>query len=127
MYVLERDSEIVGFYSLIRLDSLEIELDDFFVAAPWIGSGFGKLLWSDATRRSIDLRHQQLRIVADPNAEGFYIKRGATRVGQKISRMDPNRIPPVLVYDLSKYVDCLEDRPEQIIREVVGPEDSHLI
>jgi hypothetical protein len=48
-------------------------------------------------------------------------------VGQKISRMDPNRIPPVLVYDLSKYVDCLEDRPEQIIREVVGPEDSHLI
>jgi hypothetical protein len=44
MYVLERDTESVGFYSLIRLDSLEIELDDFFVAAPWIGSGFGKLL-----------------------------------------------------------------------------------
>jgi Acetyltransferase (GNAT) domain len=100
MYVLEMQNLIVGFYSLIRHNIVEIELDDFFVDMPLIGKGFGKMLWLDATRRSIELGHQQLRIIADPNAESFYLKQGATRLSENISRMDPNRILPVLVYDL---------------------------
>ncbi len=68
----------------------------------YIGRGLGKKLWTDAVARSRALGHHTLTLIADPNAEGFYRKQGAIRVGEIVSAAEATRILPKLKYDLLK-------------------------
>ncbi|NIR44859.1 MAG: GNAT family N-acetyltransferase [Gemmatimonadetes bacterium] len=97
VYVLENGGRIVGFYSLVPWKS-EIELCHFFVDPPAIGRGVGRQLWDDAVERARARGHRRFLIQSDPNAEGFYRKLGAERIGLVPSQARPGRDLPLLVY-----------------------------
>ena len=78
----------------------DIELSHFFVDPPSIGRGVGRVLWDDAVRRAEARGHARLVIQSDPNAEGFYRKLGAERIGVVPSQARPGRNLPLLVYEL---------------------------
>ena len=98
VYVLEQDSQLIGYCALIPpVDSADaIELHDLFVEPRFIGQGHEKQLWDYAIQMARSLGFARLILTADPNAEAFYVRQGATRVGAKPSTIDPARTLPVL-------------------------------
>ncbi len=98
--LLENGSHIAGFYSLVPWNA-DIELGHFFVDPPAMGRGVGRTLWHDAVERAAELGHTRLLVQSDPNAEDFYLKLGAERIGEVPSRVRAGRRLPLLVYPLT--------------------------
>jgi GNAT superfamily N-acetyltransferase len=97
-FVAEEGDQILGFYALIiRKD--KTELDHLWVAPKHIGSGVGKELFLHAMQCAATRNVSELEILADPNAEGFYRKMGAHRVGETVSEIDgePRTLPRLTV------------------------------
>ena len=78
--VAERGDALLGFYRLAG-EAPIAELADLFVDPNAIGHGVGATLLADAVNRARALGISHLVIDADPNAEGFYARMGARRVG----------------------------------------------
>lgn len=94
VFVAESDGKIVGFYSLvIRKD--KAELDHLWVMPEYIGTGVGKALFFHAMQDAAGRQISDVQISADPNAEGFYTKMGAYRIGETVSEIDgqPRSLP----------------------------------
>jgi GNAT superfamily N-acetyltransferase len=72
------------------------ELLMLFVDPPAMGRGVGRSLLADAVRAAARRGWSSLRIESDPQAEGFYLARGATRVGTVRSGSVAGRVLPVL-------------------------------
>ncbi len=70
-----------------------------WVAPERVGGG-GAALFAHAVETARAEGASQLRISSDPNAEGFYVKMGARRVGEVPSR-PPGRMLPLLVFRLA--------------------------
>ena len=98
VFCVLRDGWIVGFYGLSR-DGPAFELEHLWVDPDDIGSGFGARLFRDAVERIRAAGGTVLRIVSDPNAEGFYRRMGARRVGEAAAT-PAGRMLPVLVLDV---------------------------
>lgn len=98
VFLAEKDDQILGFYALI-IRQEKAELDHLWVAPEYIGSGVGKELFihamQSATRRNVS----EIEILSDPNAEGFYRKMGAHRIGETASEIDgqPRSLPRLTV------------------------------
>jgi GNAT superfamily N-acetyltransferase len=99
VFVAEDDGQIAGFYALIiRQD--KAELDHMWVAPAYIGSGVGKELFIHAMQNAAGNNLHEVTISSDPNAEGFYRKMGAHRVGETLSEVDgQSRSLPRLTID----------------------------
>jgi N-acetylglutamate synthase-like GNAT family acetyltransferase len=98
VYVLASDDEVRGFYALVvRKDKAELE--HLWVAPKHIGTGVGKELFLHAMQRAAGRDISEVEISADPNAEGFYKKMGAHRIGDIQADMDdkPRTIPRLAV------------------------------
>jgi len=93
--VAERAGTLVGYYRL-EGDPPAGELADLFVDPPAIGQGIGGRLLADALERARSLKFELLKIDADPNAEAFYVRAGATRVGTVPSESITGRLLPRL-------------------------------
>jgi len=106
VHVIERDGCVAGFYSLAEWNS-DVELHHFFVDPPLIGKGAGRLLWDDAVERAVALGYGRLLIQSDPNAEGFYLKLGAERIGDVPSQAVAGRLLPLLLFPLQDGRDSL--------------------
>jgi hypothetical protein len=66
-----------------------------------MGQGIGRSLFLHAVDRAKHLGFKKLEIESDPNAEGFYLRMGARRVGLNASEVAGHRRElPVLVYEL---------------------------
>jgi GNAT superfamily N-acetyltransferase len=89
---------IVGFYALV-FAAADCELEHFWVAPSRIGSGIGRRLFAHALDRCRALGAPRLWINADPNAERFYTRVGARRVGE-VPSTPAGRILPRLVLDV---------------------------
>jgi hypothetical protein len=61
-----------------------------------IGTGLGRLMWRDAMAVAAAAGFEYLEIAAEPNAEGFYRKMGAERVGETPSGSIPGRVLPLM-------------------------------
>ncbi|MGI9068660.1 MAG: GNAT family N-acetyltransferase [Pyrinomonadaceae bacterium] len=98
VFLAEKDDQILGFYALI-IRQEKAELDHMWIAPEHIGSGVGKQLFlhalKNASRRSVS----EIEILSDPNAEGFYRKMGAHRIGETVSETDgqPRPLPRLTV------------------------------
>jgi len=101
VYILEEDGERLGFCSLIPTGRETIEMEDLFVEPSHIGKGCGKTLWDYAVNLAGELGFMTLTLTADPNAEAFYLRRGAVRVGERVSPNVPDRKLPMMKYELS--------------------------
>ena len=62
-----------------------------------IGRGAGRRLFEHALHTASELGFRALTIEADPNAEGFYLAMGATRLGER--RSPSGRSLPLLVVE----------------------------
>jgi GNAT superfamily N-acetyltransferase len=95
VFVCELDSRLAGFYSLEDASDSTIELGHLFVDPNFMGLGIGLKLVEHASRRACELGFDKLVIQGDPNAEGFYLRCGAVRIGERESASIPNRMLPV--------------------------------
>jgi len=98
VFVAESDGQIVGFYSLVdRRD--KAELDHMWVSPEHMGTGVGKELFIHAMQHAAGRNISEVEIVSDPNAEGFYSKMGAYRIGETVSEVDgqPRSLPMMTV------------------------------
>ncbi len=94
VYLLENDGEVRGFYALV-VRNHKAELEHLWVAPKHIGTGVGKELFLHAMKRAAGGDISEVQITADPNAEGFYQKMGAHRIGDVRADMDnkPRTVP----------------------------------
>ncbi len=99
VFLLEDADTIIGFYSLYDKGNKTVELEHFFVAPEKVGQGYGQKLWQHALATARSAGFHKVMIAADPNAEGFYRKMGALRVGEVpsiVAKVLPGRVLPLL-------------------------------
>jgi GNAT superfamily N-acetyltransferase len=99
-------ARIAGFARISRGTGAHLDhptpakLNDLWVEPTAIGTGVGRALFDAAREVARTLPADQLLIVADPNAEGFYLRMGARRIGEEVSEVVDGRRLPILLIDL---------------------------
>jgi len=96
--VAERDGSPIGFYGFSRRDGT-VFLEDMWLVPALIGTGLGRRLWEHAVATARTEGYASFAIESDPYAEGFYLRCGATRIGEIVSSATGRRLP-LLRYDL---------------------------
>lgn len=76
------------------------ELGMLFVDPAAIGRGVGSALFTHLAATANKLGFHRLTIASDPNAEPFYLARGAVRIGTVPSGSIPGRVLPLLALAL---------------------------
>jgi GNAT superfamily N-acetyltransferase len=94
-HVAEDGGTVVGFFTVTGAPP-EGELDCLYVDPSAIGRGVGRALLDAAIALARGEGFCALAIHADPHAEEFYLRRGATRVGEVPSCSIPGRMLPLL-------------------------------
>ena len=94
VFHLDKEGKIVAFYSLSETDGV-FDIEHMWVLPEYIGKGLGKMLFEHTKETVMKNGGKKIRVESDPNAEGFYIKMGMHRTGEKESSI-PDRILPVL-------------------------------
>jgi GNAT superfamily N-acetyltransferase len=102
VYAAVSGGEPFGFYALAGTGS-ELELEHLWVLPAWIGAGAGRLLFEHAMEAAASRGAKHVEIEADPNAEGFYLRMGARRVGENVYDIEgQRRVLPLLKVKLSR-------------------------
>ncbi len=100
VYAVFGEGEPVGFYALVE-EGPKMELEHLWVLPERMGLGLGRALFDHAVRRAAGLGAEVLGIEADPNAEGFYRRMGARRVGEIVYNLDGReRVLPLLAVEI---------------------------
>jgi len=100
-FVAISHGHIVGFAGLLQTDDPHTgELYYLFITPECIGFGYGKNLWDRCLEECKNLKWTSLVIHSDPNAEAFYKKLGAVRIGEKPYPSIPGRMSPLLKYEI---------------------------
>ncbi len=100
VYAVFGESQPVGFYALVG-EGTNMELEHLWVLPERMGLGLGRALFDHAVRRVAGLGAEVLGIEADPNAEGFYRRMGARRVGEIVYNLDSReRVLPLLAVEI---------------------------
>lgn len=100
-FVKELDGTIVGFYTVSRCGTGQVELDYLFVE-PWaLRRGHGRDLIEHAKQRARAGGDGVMFVQGDPHAEAFYLTAGARRVGVRASRSIPGRVLPLYEIELT--------------------------
>lgn len=110
------EEQIAGVYCITATPSSSGEFDGelsyLWVHPRRIRTGVGSLLWHDAMRRAADRGMRRLSVDADPNAEGFYLKKGAEKYGEVPSKSIAGRMLPLLRVDVEAVL-ALQAEPGQ--------------
>ena len=94
------EDKILGFYALVAEDET-MTLEHLWVSPEHIGTGIGRELFAHAVDKAISLNAKSIDIASDPNAEEFYRKMGAKRIGEIVTQAeDTERRLPHLRVDL---------------------------
>lgn len=98
VFVAVESDRLIGFYALVISEG-KTELDHLWIWPERIGKGVGSRLLGHAIDRAAALNIATIEIVADPNAEGFYLKAGARRIGEVISIIEgqERRLPRLAI------------------------------
>ena len=101
-YVAMVDNHLAGFYAFEHTRG-KLELSQMWVLPEAMGRGVGRALFRHAVKRARALGFHALEIESDPNAEGFYLRLGARRVGSNFREVEKvRRELPVLIYDFNE-------------------------
>lgn len=100
VYVALAGHEIAGCCALVLRDS-QAELEHLWIRPAHMGNGVGRALFQRIVARAAQLNIAGLEISSDPNAEGFYQRMGAKRIGEIQSEIDGHsRALPRMSIDL---------------------------
>jgi ribosomal protein S18 acetylase RimI-like enzyme len=80
VHVARVGGRIAGFYAL-HGGGRTLSLEHLWVGPEDIGRGVGRALLLHALKHAADRGAKNVEIESDPNAEGFYLRLGARRVG----------------------------------------------
>ena len=97
--VLETDEKVIGTAQVSR-EVGDWHLQLMFVDPSCQGMGAGRRLIDWATTEAHRQGASELHIEADPNAEAFYLRSGAHRVGAAPSGSIPGRMIPLMILPL---------------------------
>lgn len=107
VWVYETSREILAYYSLVTLkEELKVGgialerghwLEHMFVRPTYIGFGIGSGLFVHLRDRCIKKKINELSILADPNAKGFYQKMGCDYVQDFPSTITGRTIPHLIL------------------------------
>lgn len=67
-----------------------------FIDPGYIGKSIGRLSWFDLIDKAKELNVNEFTLDSDPNAEGFYLKMGAKKIGYTPSTVFPDRNLPLM-------------------------------
>jgi GNAT superfamily N-acetyltransferase len=96
-----RDGRMIAFHALLETAET-LRLEHLWVLPEQMGQGVGRILFAQATARATVRGASRLTIEADPNAEPFYRRMGAVRIGVVASEIDGQRRElPLLAFDLT--------------------------
>jgi|ERR1051325_1662472 GNAT superfamily N-acetyltransferase len=73
--------EIVGCCALV-VNHSSAEIEHMWIKPEHMGLGVGRTLFEKVRDRAIERNFTALELSADPNAEGFYERMGAVRIGE---------------------------------------------
>jgi GNAT superfamily N-acetyltransferase len=109
--VAEEEGQAIGVAGLEIADGGNLEVSVFFVAPERIGSGLGRSFFEALAAKARELMHETspqaaLTILSDPNAEAFYLRMGARRIGEEVAVT--GRTLPLLSYRLRADVDATQ-------------------
>jgi N-acetylglutamate synthase-like GNAT family acetyltransferase len=95
VFVAMADEQVAGCCALVMTGSLA-EIEHMWMRPEHMGTGLGRALFEHAKRRALECGASVLELSADPNAEGFYARMGAKRVGDIPAAMngEQHRILP---------------------------------
>lgn len=93
--VADQGGQVAGFF-VIDGQPPAGELSHMWVRPGEIRTGVGRAMWQDAMARAAAAGFEYLDIEAEPNAEGFYRKMGAERIGETPSGSLPGRMLPLM-------------------------------
>jgi predicted N-acetyltransferase YhbS len=98
-----KPGEVVGvvIVSTTMLQGIAL-LHGLYVDPPFWRRGVGRVLFEAAIARTKALKAGVLVIYAEPSAEGFYKRMGATRVGEGTFYFSPEIVLPQLLYILPR-------------------------
>ncbi|WP_039917850.1 GNAT family N-acetyltransferase [Cellvibrio mixtus] len=85
------DKEVIGFFALVKGDN--DELDHFWLLPKVIGKGYGNLVFDQILSECNALGISHFYIISDPDAEGFYLKKGALKIGEVYSEPQKRMLP----------------------------------
>ena len=101
-YSAIEEGRALGFYVLTTEDD-GMHLDHLWILPDAMGRGIGRALFGHAVEETRKLGHRTLQIEADPNAEGFYARMGARRVGEAVTEIDGQRRElPLFRYEVDR-------------------------
>jgi len=98
VFVAVVDGEIGGCCALVLSGSL-VELEHMWIDPGQMGRGVGRALFEHIKQRARVLGLTELELSADPNAEGFYLRMHAERIGEVPADIDgqPRVLPRMRV------------------------------
>jgi GNAT superfamily N-acetyltransferase len=100
VYIVGKRSQRLGFHALVTRGE-ELHLEHLWVLPEHIGLGLGQRLFQHAVDLATSRRALRIHIESDPNAEGFYRRMGARKVGEAVSEIDGQiRMLPLLVFEI---------------------------
>jgi len=101
IFVVIVNEEIAGCCALVMTNRLA-EIEHMWIRPEHMGSGVGRALFEHARRRAEERGAGVLELSADPNAEGFYARMGAKRIGDVPAGMngEEDRVLPRMRIDL---------------------------
>jgi GNAT superfamily N-acetyltransferase len=86
-FIAIEEERAAGFYVLTSEDDGQ-HLDHLWIVPHAMGHGIGRALFEHAVEQAKNLRADSIKIESDPNAEGFYKRMGAKRVGTSVSHVE---------------------------------------
>lgn len=87
VFVALIDEEIAGCCALIVNGSLA-EIEHMWIKPEHMRRGLGRALFTHAKLRAEERGAHIIELSADPHAEDFYARMGATRIGEVLAAMD---------------------------------------
>jgi len=99
VHVAEVDGVVIGFAGL-SWGERGRQIEHLWVMPSHMGRGVGRKLFAEMVRCAREENIRELSIWSDPNAEAFYLKMGAVRVGEERYLMPggTSRELPLLVF-----------------------------
>jgi GNAT superfamily N-acetyltransferase len=95
-FVAYLDDKPIEFFAISKEDE-RASVEHLWVFPDFIGRGVGADLFKYMMKRCNELGVQILEIESDPNAQGFYERMGAKKVGEIVSEVDGQpRVLPLL-------------------------------
>ena len=105
VFVFEEERKPVGFWGLTQpeddwgmTEPEDWELEFFYIAAPYIGKGYGRLLWYSMIEECRKMQLKSIEFVTSPEAKEFYEKMGAKTICTVESLVKNGRMVPKLKY-----------------------------